>query len=117
MVSVIIKNFSGFQDNDQINLIYSTPSCYIQAVNEAAAANNIEFPLKSDDFFPYASGAHNYWTGYFTSRPNTKRFERTTNNILQVIYCLEMQPVLSNFRLPNNLQRSPKSMAKAMNMN
>jgi lysosomal alpha-mannosidase len=77
------KLISGFQGNDQINLIYSTPSCYIQAVNDEAASKNIEFTVKTDDFFPYASESHCYWTGYFTSRPNAKRFERTTNNILQ----------------------------------
>ena len=33
------------------------------------------FP-KGDDFFPYGSGQHSYWTGYFTSRPATKLQER-----------------------------------------
>lgn len=103
MVTVIIKNFSGFQDNDQINLIYSTPSCYIQAVNDAAASNNIEFPLKTDDFFPYASGGHNYWTGYFTSRPNAKHFERTTSKILQVIYYVENTINLIKFQAAKQL--------------
>ena len=32
------------------------------------------YPIKSDDFFPYASGLHSYWTGYFTSRPSIKVF-------------------------------------------
>lgn len=40
--------------------------------------------LKTDDFFPYADGPTTYWTGYFTSRPASKRFERTGNNLLQV---------------------------------
>ncbi len=39
---------------------------------------------KTDDFFPYGSRPHEYWTGYFTSRPALKRYERHTNNILQV---------------------------------
>lgn len=38
---------------------------------------------KTDDFFPYATSVHNSWTGYFTSRPTLKRFERVGNNILQ----------------------------------
>lgn len=76
--------FRGFKDNPDINVIYSTPSCYIQAVNQEAAANDLEFVVKTDDFFPYGSDYHCFWTGYFTSRPNAKRFERQASNILQV---------------------------------
>jgi hypothetical protein len=43
-----------------------------------------EWTTKSDDFFPYASTPLVYWTGYFTSRPALKRYERYANNILQV---------------------------------
>ena len=39
---------------------------------------------KTDDFFPYASGLHSYWTGFFTSRPTLKFMERQHNNLLQV---------------------------------
>ena len=39
--------------------------------------------FKDDDFFPYASGEHSYWTGYFTSRPTLKYMERQHNNLLQ----------------------------------
>lgn len=37
-----------------------------------------------DDFFPYSDGPHQFWTGYFTSRPALKRYERLSNNFLQV---------------------------------
>jgi hypothetical protein len=43
-----------------------------------------EWPTKTDDFFPYASTPLVYWTGFFTSRPALKRYERYANNILQV---------------------------------
>lgn len=42
------------------------------------------WPSKSDDFFPYSDNSHSYWTGYFTSRAALKRYERHSNNILQV---------------------------------
>ncbi|GLV45785.1 Lysosomal alpha-mannosidase II [Carabus blaptoides fortunei] len=61
-------------------VFYSSPSCYIKALNEA----NQRWSVKTDDFFPYASDAHAYWTGYYTSRPTSKRFERIGNNFLQV---------------------------------
>ncbi|KAK9506080.1 hypothetical protein O3M35_008078 [Rhynocoris fuscipes] len=65
---------------NQLYVFYSTPSCYLNAVNEA----KIEMPSKADDFFPYASKQNEYWAGYFTSRPTLKRFERIGNNFLQV---------------------------------
>lgn len=64
----------------KINAIYSTPSCYLKAVND----QKITFPTKQDDFFPYKSDKHSYWTGYFTSRPTQKYYERRGNNYLQV---------------------------------
>ncbi|EFA08767.1 lysosomal alpha-mannosidase [Tribolium castaneum] len=77
------KLIAAFKNNDKVNLLYSTPSCYIKAVNDEATAKNLEFTLKTDDFFPYGSDSHTYWTGYFTSRPNSKRLERVANNVLQ----------------------------------
>ena len=68
------------QANRGLNLFYSTPSCYVKAVHDA----KVNFTGKSDDYFPYASDPHAYWTGYFTSRPALKRFERIGNNWLQV---------------------------------
>ena len=64
-----------------VHMFYSTPSCYVKALNEAKA----EWPTKSDDFFPYSNDPHSYWTGYFTSRPSFKGMVRKTNTLLQVI--------------------------------
>ncbi|KAJ9579723.1 hypothetical protein L9F63_004649, partial [Diploptera punctata] len=63
-----------------INVFYSTPSCYIKAVNDMGYT----YSKKKDDFFPYASDANSFWTGYYTSRPTSKYFERLANNFLQV---------------------------------
>lgn len=46
--------------------------------------SDVTWPTKSDDFFPYGSDEHTYWTGYYTSRPTLKRFERMGNHFLQV---------------------------------
>ncbi|XP_041778570.1 lysosomal alpha-mannosidase-like [Anopheles merus] len=67
-------------EGSMVNVFYSTPSCYLKAVNEA----NVHWPTKSDDFFPYASDPTAFWTGYFTSRPTQKRYEREGNHFLQV---------------------------------
>jgi hypothetical protein len=55
-----------------ITLMYSTPSDYIQAVHSL----NITWPTKYDDMFPYADDQFSYWTGYFTSRANSKEYIR-----------------------------------------
>ncbi|ERL87070.1 hypothetical protein D910_04471 [Dendroctonus ponderosae] len=74
------KLIKAFEHHEDIKLIYSTPSCYLKAVYEAQPT----LQVKTDDFFPYGSADHSYWAGYFTSRPNFKRFERTSHNVLQV---------------------------------
>lgn len=62
-----------------MNVFYSSPSCYLYALNQA----NRTWTSKTDDFFPYANSPHAVWTGYFTSRAALKRYERYSNNILQ----------------------------------
>ena len=67
-------------NGSKVNLLYSTPSCYTYQQNNI----NQVWNGKDDDFFPYASNAHTYWTGYFTSRPALKGYVRQLNNFLQV---------------------------------
>ncbi|XP_063225355.1 lysosomal alpha-mannosidase-like [Bacillus rossius redtenbacheri] len=76
----LIKYVNALQQNhSNINVFYSTPSCYVKALHDA----NRTWTTKSDDFFPYGSDPHSYWTGYHTSRPTDKRYERVGNNFLQ----------------------------------
>ncbi|XP_012271344.1 lysosomal alpha-mannosidase isoform X1 [Orussus abietinus] len=72
--------YTNARNGSTVNVFYSTPSCYLKALHDA----NLKWPTKTDDFFPYASDPHAYWTGYFTSRPTLKFFERMGNNLLQV---------------------------------
>ncbi|XP_015929798.1 lysosomal alpha-mannosidase isoform X1 [Parasteatoda tepidariorum] len=77
----LILHVNEKQSNgSRVNVFYSTPSCYLNALNKA----NHSWTVKTDDFLPYASDPHAYWTGYFTSRPALKRYERIGNNKLQV---------------------------------
>ncbi|XP_045508968.1 lysosomal alpha-mannosidase-like isoform X1 [Colias croceus] len=79
-------NLKAAKDGLNIKLFYSTPDCYLKAVKDA----NPTLPIKQDDFFPYASDPTAYWTGYFTSRPTTKYFERLGNRYLQVLKQLQV---------------------------
>ncbi|KAK7376119.1 hypothetical protein VNO78_34973 [Psophocarpus tetragonolobus] len=54
----------------RVNALYSTPSIYTTAKNAA----NQTWPLKTNDYFPYADAPNAYWTGYFTSRPALKGY-------------------------------------------
>ncbi|OQV16536.1 Lysosomal alpha-mannosidase [Hypsibius exemplaris] len=75
----LIKYVNAKQTNgSKINLFYSTPSCYLNALHQA----NASWPTKDDDFFPYASGEHTVWSGYYTSRPALKRMEREASAFL-----------------------------------
>ncbi len=66
------------------------------ALNKADRA----WKSKIDDFFPYADHPHGFWTGYFTSRAAFKRYERHSNNILQVTRQLN---AFANTTLRNSL--------------
>ncbi|XP_030052794.1 lysosomal alpha-mannosidase [Microcaecilia unicolor] len=69
-----------------VNVLYSTPSCYLNQLHQA----NLSWSLTQEDLFPYADGPYQFWTGYFTSRPGFKRYERASNNFLQVCNQLEV---------------------------
>ncbi|XP_072399843.1 lysosomal alpha-mannosidase-like isoform X2 [Diabrotica undecimpunctata] len=93
----LISYANARQSNgSRYNLIYSTPSCYVKAIYDETKGKKKWF-VKQDDFFPYASDPHAFWTGYFTSRPTLKRFEREGNNFLQIckqLYALaDLDPV------------------------
>ncbi|XP_060520800.1 lysosomal alpha-mannosidase-like [Cylas formicarius] len=86
-------NSRTFNDT-KYNVIYSTPSCYINTVYKDTGGI-LNSPLKTDDFFPYGTDEYSYWTGYFTSRPTLKRFERIGNNFLQV--CKQLSATTNAF--------------------
>ncbi|XP_068627375.1 lysosomal alpha-mannosidase-like [Battus philenor] len=79
-------NLKAGKDGLNIKAFYSTPNCYLKAVKDAYPS----LPSKQDDFFPYASDPTAYWTGYFTSRPTTKYFERRSNVFLQMVKNLQV---------------------------
>ena len=71
------RQFSGIK----VNIFYSTPSCYLYSLYKS----NQKWPVKTDDFFPYAHRPHSFWTGYFTSRTALKDYVRRTNNFFQAV--------------------------------
>ena len=80
------------ESGSKINIFYSTPSCYLYTLNNA----NISWTVKYDDFFPYASRPHAFWTGYFTSRAALKGYVRRVNNFLQIVRQISALSGLNN---------------------
>ncbi|XP_051165377.1 lysosomal alpha-mannosidase-like [Leptopilina boulardi] len=101
-LDILIKNIN-YLYGSKYNAIYSTPSCYLKAVNDA----QLFWSTKTDDFFPYASDTQSYWTGYYTSRPTIKFYERMGNNFLQVVKQLL---VLNNEPNKKELNRFRRAM-------
>ena len=63
----IISYFN--QKYDDITLVQSTPSEYIDAIKDL----DFTWPVRYDDMMPLADSEDDYWTGYFTSRALSKR--------------------------------------------
>jgi alpha-mannosidase len=61
---------------------YSTPSHYVDAKFKATTAAHAKWEVRHDDIFPLGDAPHNYWSGYFTSRPSLKRQVRFASNFL-----------------------------------
>ncbi|XP_002133316.2 lysosomal alpha-mannosidase [Drosophila pseudoobscura] len=74
------------------NIFYSTPSCYLNALHQSLQT----WPNKTQDFFPYAHEPNSFWTGFYTSRPTQKRFERDGNHLLQTVKQLSVFAKLSS---------------------
>ena len=109
---------SIFPEYDSINVFYSSPEYYTQCKyketirarqeqenttrkdtpvsfsralleNQKTAIKDIQWSVKHDDFLPYSDCPHCFWTGYFSSRPALKRFERVGSSFLMAVRQLE----------------------------
>uniref|UniRef100_H2Z3Y8 Alpha-mannosidase n=1 Tax=Ciona savignyi TaxID=51511 RepID=H2Z3Y8_CIOSA len=82
-------------------------------VNSAVRYKNCFFlwSVKSDDFFPYADAPHQFWTGYFTSRPGLKGYVRESNKYLQVCNQLETVAHLRS-GMKSNLRTSKSNVLR-----
>lgn len=78
-------------------MFYSSPECYLESIQKESSTSSpsmlgttykygssrkMRWPIKIDDFFPYADTMNAYWTGYFTSRPALKLHIKHASNLL-----------------------------------
>ena len=73
----IIK-FVNQINKKNITLMYSTPSEYLDAIE----AQNLKWPVKYDDGFPYSDMPNEFWTGFFSSRAGSKKMIRDTSSYM-----------------------------------
>jgi len=76
-MDLIIEYFNK-HNNQNITTLYSTPEAYIDALY----SQNITWPVKYDDMFPYADNNVDPWTGYYTSRALAKKEVREGQSLL-----------------------------------
>ena len=69
-----------------VNIFYSTPACYLKSLHDS----EVFWPTKQDDFLPYASDPHAYWSGYFSSRPTSKFMIRQTERLHKIFSQLSL---------------------------
>ncbi|XP_017042925.2 lysosomal alpha-mannosidase [Drosophila ficusphila] len=93
-------------EGSRINVFYSTPSCYLYELHQLQQT----WPNKTEDFFPYSSDSHSYWTGYFTSRPTQKRFHRDGNHFFQVVKQLSVLANLTSTQHLENIENLSEAM-------
>jgi len=54
----------------------------------------LTYPVKYDDMFPYADGDRDFWTGYFSSRANSKKQVRDASSNLHAFSKIASMKVL-----------------------
>ena len=93
--------------NGTVNAFYSTPSIYTDW--KRRASDKVVYEVRTDDIMPLADNAHNYWSGYFTSRPALKRQVRFATNLLHAARLLELATNTSAAEIdqPSSEKRSP----------
>lgn len=46
---------------------------YVSAKHAETLKKDLSWEVRTDDIFPLGDNDHNYWSGYFTSRPSLKK--------------------------------------------
>eukprot|EP01135_Chromosphaera_perkinsii_P006716 Nk52_evm3s564 gene=Nk52_evmTU3s564 len=99
----LIKYINAHPEKYNINIMYSTPSIYIDYVKEALHKNRIKLETKYDDFFPYNDNRESTWTGYFTTRPALKGYVRSSSALFSAAQSFLSQYIFRHsekFNLP-----------------
>ena len=73
-----VVSYVNAHNKANITVRISTPSEFIETLQK----EDRKWPVEYDDGFPYAGGEDEFWTGYFTSKPNGKRLVKDASAML-----------------------------------
>ncbi|KAM9969201.1 hypothetical protein ACTFIR_001028 [Dictyostelium discoideum] len=81
----LVASINGQHANGESNVIcqYSTLADFFSDTINWHNENKVSFNYYDSDFFPYADDSNTYWTGYYTSRPLLKGYERHVSSKLR----------------------------------
>ena len=85
-----MMEYVNSKNNYNITIKMSTPSDYVEALKK----ENIKWPVKYEDGFPYASNSYEVWSGYFSSRPSAKKMTKDASAMLNAENFIFSQRVL-----------------------
>ncbi|KAH6942206.1 hypothetical protein HPB50_001775 [Hyalomma asiaticum] len=101
-------------NGSRYNAFYSTPECYLRSVHEQWFRRK-KGPSESalsygGDFMPYSDRNFEWWTGYYSNRPQLKYHIRQASNFLQV--CRQVTALLNMMEEPK-IQKLEMAIAMA----
>uniref|UniRef100_A0A0N4ZBQ4 Alpha-mannosidase n=1 Tax=Parastrongyloides trichosuri TaxID=131310 RepID=A0A0N4ZBQ4_PARTI len=79
----LIMNEINKNKDLKMNVQFGTLNDYFKKNDENLIEEKINISTVSGDFFTYADGDQDYWSGYYTSRPFYKRFDRVLMDALR----------------------------------
>ncbi|CAF4928111.1 unnamed protein product [Rotaria sp. Silwood1] len=79
MIDTINNIQNTTTDKKKFYVHYSTPTCFLHALSQEKRS----WPVREGDFLSYAHRAHAFWTGFYTSRPGIKYYERSLGALYQ----------------------------------
>ena len=97
---------SYMNSNSEMNIEvrFGTLQDYFDSILHEQSTNQSLFPSLVGDFFTYCDRDDHYWSGYYTSKPFYKRFERLLASHLRAT---EILFAWANLLHPNSTQEDP----------